>query len=80
MKRRTHFQQLSDAYGIPAKRGARVRYSFGLDGPRIGTVVSSDGQYIRIRFESNPDRIEGPFHPTWEMTWLDEETPSATKP
>lgn len=55
-------------YNVPAKRGARVRYT-GDGDPRDGTIASSDGSYIRIRWDGEV-LIDGPYHPTWKMEYL----------
>ena len=59
------------AYGVPAKRGARVEYSGNAAvGKLRGTIVGADGQYIRVRFDGNPARWTFSYHPTWEMKYL----------
>ncbi len=59
------------AYGVPAKRGGRVRY-VGDGRSQEGAIVSSDGQYLYLRFDGTR-RTRGPFHPTWRLEYL--ETP-----
>lgn len=56
-------------YGVPAKRGARVRYTGGAHGPVEGTISASDGSYIRVRWDG-AHRTAGPYHPTWKMEYL----------
>ncbi len=57
-------------YGVPAKRGGRVRY-VSCDGrSQEGAIVSSDGQYVWLRFDGMRRRW-GPFHPTWRLEYLD---------
>jgi len=56
-------------YGVPAKRGARVRYTGeGKDKPELGTIASTRGHHLRIRL----DGIKGThiFHPIWELEYL----------
>lgn len=50
-------------YGVPAKRGMRVKYA-GLP----ATIISSNGQYLRLRFDSGMVTIH---HPLYEIDYLD---------
>lgn len=52
-------------YGVPAKRGGRVRFK-----GRPGRIVSADEQYLNIQFDDRDD-VLGPYHPTWEMVYED---------
>jgi hypothetical protein len=58
-------------YSVPAKKGARVRYT-GDKGPkvnaRIGTVTGADGAHLRICMDG--DSFSQPYHPTWELEFL----------
>ncbi len=65
------FDYINRTYGLQLKRGTRVEYTGGKF-PRQGSVVSTDGQYINIRFD-NSTSIDGPYHPTWEMRALEPE-------
>lgn len=63
------FQYINQAYGLSIKRGTRVRYIGDVSKrSRLGAVTSADGQYINIRFDDT-GRVEGPFHPRWELTY-----------
>ena len=55
-------------YGVPAKRGVRVRYT-GDPKPKDGAIVSSNGTYIRVRWDGQ-SKTDGPYHPTWKMEYL----------
>ena len=58
-------------YGVPAKRGARVVYRGNPHAGKLtGTIVGSDRQYIRVRFDGNPKNWVCSYHPTWEMQYL----------
>jgi hypothetical protein len=61
------------AYDVPAKRGMRVRYSPPGKAPRLGTIVGSRDQYLRIRLDPAPGMISTPWnhHPTWCLEYLD---------
>ncbi|MEM1297404.1 MAG: hypothetical protein AAGH89_18710 [Verrucomicrobiota bacterium] len=56
------------AYGVPAKRGGRVRYT-GSGDSRLGTIKSAKHGYLRILLDG--DRWPGTFHPTWELEYLE---------
>lgn len=61
-------------YWVPAKRGGRVRLglAFGsVFGGRTGTIVSADGQYLRVRVDTPVDHKPLRLHPTWELTYLE---------
>lgn len=59
------------AYGVPAQRGQRVRYT-GDKGPkgmaREGTITGADGAHLRIRMDG--DSFSNIYHPTWELEYL----------
>jgi hypothetical protein len=57
-------------YGVPAKRGRRIRLSTPTHGPDEGTIVASCGQYLRVRFDGF-QRIET-VHPTWCVEYIDD--------
>ena len=68
-------QSIRDRYGVPAKRGGRIRYT-GSFPPQYGTIVAAKGDRLRIRLDGWKHRKE--FHPTWEIEYL-EETREANK-
>lgn len=55
-------------YGVPAKRGGRVRYTGGVKGVRLGTIQSACGAYLSILLDG--DKNPGLFHPTWKLEYL----------
>lgn len=58
-------------YGVPAKRGGRVRFTWrNWAGSREGTITSAESHKLWIRFDGEL-RPKGPFHPTWEIEYLD---------
>ena len=59
-------------YGVPAKRGGRVRYtgSEHAKGPQDGTITGTRGGRLRIRLDG--DSYSLPFHPTWKLEYLTE--------
>jgi hypothetical protein len=65
------FDYIRRQYKVPAKRGARVRFC----GNMLGTVTSSYGPYIKVRFDG--EKRIAVCHPTWEMEYL---MPSSGKP
>lgn len=56
-------------YRVPAKRGARVKFTWRTPG-RLGTVVGSCDQYLRVRFDDSPKRVET-VHATWELEFME---------
>jgi hypothetical protein len=58
---------IRDYYKVPAKRGIRIAFTW--QGTRMGTVVGSADQYLRVRFDDNPKLVET-LHPTWEVQYL----------
>ena len=56
-------------YGVPAKRGARIRFDgvFGQFGI-TGCVIGSRNQYLRVRMDSTG--LIWTLHPTWQVQYL----------
>jgi len=63
-------QWVRDSYGVPAKRGGRVRYT-GDQSPQLGTITGTRHGSLRIRLDGEKRSV--PFHPTWELEYLTEE-------
>jgi hypothetical protein len=59
-------------YKVPAKRGGRIEYTGGKM-PEMATIVSTQGGRLRIRFDGSDYTHPIPFHPTWELRYLDAE-------
>lgn len=60
-------------YSVPAKRGARVRYTGSPGNVYDGSIVGSRGAHLRIRFDDKPmgaDIVDA--HPTWKIEYLEE--------
>lgn len=58
-------------YSVPARRGGRVLYTYnGI--LRTATILSADrsSMHLWLRFDDAPEDRAGPFHPTWEITYL----------
>lgn len=55
-------QYVRDYYGVPAKRGGRVRF----EGRSEGTILSATHR-LHVRFD---DGTVGWLHPTWEVEYL----------
>jgi hypothetical protein len=60
-------QYIRQCYGVPARRGARVRFSGG-NLPAVGVIVGSRQQYLRVKFDgmSRPMTL----HPAWKVEYL----------
>ena len=56
------FAYIRRAYGVPAKRGARVT----IEG-RPGTVTSARSGHVRVRMDG--EKYSRPYHPTWNVSW-----------
>lgn len=55
-------------FGVPAFRGARVRYEMP-GKPIMGTITqSTNGNRILVRIDG--DSFSTPFHPTWNLTYI----------
>jgi hypothetical protein len=56
-------------YGVPAKRGARVRFTPDTrDKPHDGRIMSASGQYLRVKLEGYTRPCL--CHPTWQLEYL----------
>ena len=53
-------------YGVPAKRGARIRYTDGVS--KLGTITSAKGLYLRVLFDG--ERNTRILHPIWNVEYL----------
>lgn len=62
-----HMEFIRYYYGAPVKRGKRIAYTW--NGRREGTIVSARDGKFNVRFDDT-GKIEGPFHPTWEIEYL----------
>lgn len=60
------FKYIQDYYGVPAKRGQRVKHK-----DKLGTITSAQNQYINIRWDGDKNQM-GPYHPTDEIEYLSE--------
>ena len=64
-------QYIRDAYKVPAHKGKRIRDYKG----RTGTITGASGAHIKVRLDGGS--LSFPFHPTWEMEYLDDAAPAA---
>lgn len=55
-------------YGVPAKRGGRVRFTAG-GRDELGTIRSARGGKLNIQLDSLP--YVSSYHPTWRLEYLD---------
>ena len=58
---------IRDHYGVPARRGGRVRYNKKLE----GTIIGSEGALLRVHMDGDGFSLK--YHPTWKMEYLDKE-------
>ena len=59
-------------YGVPAKRGGRVRFTHANGVIYEGRITSTRGAYLRVLVD---DRVPGyrgrmTLHPTWNLEYL----------
>jgi hypothetical protein len=73
----TSFAWIRQNYGVPAKRGARVEYTAG-GGSKLGTIKSTSGPHLMILLDGSKHAM--PFHPTWELRYLDAMQPVGSLP
>ena len=66
MKRQ--FDYVNNYYGLNLRRGTPVTYTDMEGVKQSGRVTSSSGAHIYIRFDGS-DKVEGPFHPTWNLKY-----------
>jgi hypothetical protein len=70
-----NYKKIQKQYGVPARKGARVRYTFnqgreygkeaGLKaGTYDGVITSCDGAHLRIKFDGCKKTHSAGFHPT----------------
>lgn len=60
-------------YRVPVRLGAPVRFE-----GKNGRVCSVNGPYVRIRLDGETKaRL---YHPTWHITWLEENGPATRVP
>ncbi len=75
------FDYINRTYGLSMGRGSRVEYTGDKAAPRQGVITSATGAHVNIRFDDDPKRSVGPYHPTWELRQLignGNQTPTAT--
>ena len=60
---------IRDYYGVPAKRGARIRYT-GSPEPISGTVVAARDARLHVRLDGIKHIAR--LHPTWEVEYLED--------
>ena len=59
-------EYIRNYYKVPAEVGRRVKCH---DTTLEGVIVSATHQYINIHFEGDK-KPKGPYHPTWNLTYL----------
>lgn len=66
---------IREHYGVPAKRGARIRYTDIGRHVWTGRIVSARDGYLRVRVDDPryPEAVRLLLHPTWNVEYLDDE-------
>lgn len=62
-------------YGVPAHIGGRVEYTGG-GKARRGTITGTQSAHLLITLDGRRDPT--PFHPTWELRYLDAATSTSS--
>lgn len=62
-------RRIREFYSVPAKRGGRVRYTFG-GASREGTITGTTRTQMYLRVRLDGDKYPRPFHPTWHLEYL----------
>jgi hypothetical protein len=65
---RNDYAYIRKTYGVPARRFAPVKYR-----SRRGKVTGTRGNYLLIKFEDENKGNRIPYHPTWEIEWLEKQ-------
>jgi len=65
-------QWIRDSYSVPAKVRGRVEYT-DRDKTYLGTITGTRGPHILVRLDHAV--VSRPFHPTWNIRYLDGATP-----
>lgn len=60
---------IRSTYNIPAKRGARVRFTGNSDRAVTGTITGASGHLLRIRLDG--EQKSRSYHPTWRLIILE---------
>lgn len=58
-------------YGVPARRGAKVIFTDPKLGNMAMVITGSRGQYILLRPANDPKAASKPYHPTWNILYLE---------
>lgn len=71
------FKFINKNYRVWAYPGRRVLYTGGV-APREGTIVGTYGSKLLIHLDGDHDDHVAPYHPTWELKYLDHVTQNGT--
>lgn len=67
----TTMERIREQYRVPAQKGGRVRYTGAPSGPVGGTITGTSDTAMHLMIVLDGDNWPLPFHPTWELTYLD---------
>jgi len=66
---------IRDTYGVRAKRGGRVQFDgSGANVAKVGTITGARGSHILIKMDG--ESRSASYHPTWQLTYLDDPVPA----
>jgi hypothetical protein len=69
------FEYIRKKYKVPAKLGARIRYTGGVK-PKVGKIIGTINGHLIVKL--NGQRMTYPYHPTWKIEYLDNEAEVAS--
>ena len=62
---------IRDYYKVPAKRGARIRFTDGEGNSFLGTIFSTISSSLKVRIDGlHKGRQYWILHPTWNIEYL----------
>ena len=61
--------EIRKQYGVPAKRGGKIRYTDSRGKQWVGQIRSAKGGHLRVTFSEFPKAI-ATIHPTWNIEYL----------
>lgn len=69
----TKLERLREIYGVPAKRGGRIRFDL-IKGYGTGTIVgATTGGSLRVHFDGDPKQQTYFIDPVLGVTYLEEQ-------
>lgn len=61
-------EYIRETYGVPAKKGGRVKYTNGSGVATEGVITGTHGAYIKVKMDG--DKLSECYHPTYNIEYL----------